>query len=391
MRKRQIYSGLIIAAFACICGGCGKNTESEADKSTVETIVYQETESVQDGTGDTQEAVEETSETIQGAVDYEEIYSSLIKDYAQLLLSGEAENPLVVDGGVAVQSIYSIFGQDEAPAQVGYRIEDLSGDGIPELLIGDVQSMENGIGYGSLLYAVYTCKEQEPVLSFCGYERSSYQFLGNGRVLNQGSSGAAYSCFGTFHLSTDGTELVCEDFYFTSPKDDSFAEIGCYHDTTDEWEIERAEEVSEDAFWDLENTLLQQIQMLEFMPFSEYIEMQGTEISDVEEPETDTEVYVGWNSDSTIIFYADAIVEDFKILSLSLETVDENGKCTFLVEEERCYGTLVPRAPLILGLEMIGTIPNNGISYINSRGETKTYAIEVSGYDGSLFLTEIDI
>lgn len=391
MRKKQIYSGLIIAAFACICSGCGKNTESEADKSTVETIAYQETESVQDGTGDTQDAVEETSGTIQEAVEYEEIYSSLLKDYAQLLLSGEAENPLVVDGGVAIQSIYSIFGRDEAPAQVGYRIEDLSGDGIPELLIGDVQSMENGLGYGSLLYAVYTCKEQEPVLSFCGYERNSYQFLGNGRVLNQGSSGAAYSCFGTFHLSTDGTELVCEDFYFTSPKDDSFEEIGCYHDTTDEWEIEKAEEVSEDSFWDLENTLQEKVQMLELMPFSEYIEMQGMETYNAEESDADTEVYVDWNSDSTVIFYADAAVDDFKVLSLSLEEVDENGKYTFLVEQEKNYGTIVPGEPLVLNMEMIGTIPNNGISYVNSRGETKTFAIETSGYDGSLFLTEIDI
>lgn len=391
MRKKQIYSGLIIAAFACICSGCGKNTESEADKSTVETIVYQETESVQDETGDTQEAVEETSETIQEAVDYEEIYSSLLKDYAQLLLSGEAKNPLVVDGGVAIQSIYSIFGRDEAPAQVGYRIEDLSGDGIPELLIGDVQSMENGLGYGSQLYAVYTCKEQEPVLSFYDYERNSYQFLGNGRVLNQGSSGAAYSCFGTFHLSTDGTELVCEDFYFTSPKDDSFGEIGCYHDTTDEWEIEKAEEVSEDSFWDLENTLQEQVQMLEFMPFSEYIGMQGMETYNTGESDADTEVYVDWNSDSAVIFYADATVDDFKVLSLSLEEVDENGKYTFLVEQEKNYGTIVPGEPLILNMEMIGTIPNNGISYVNSRGETKTFAIEVSGYDGSLFLTEIDI
>lgn len=391
MRKKQIYSGLIIAAFACICSGCGKNTESEADKSTVETIVYQETESVQDGTGDTQEAVEETSGTIQEAVEYEEIYSSLLKDYAQLLLSGEAENPLVVDGGVAIQSIYSIFGRDEAPAQVGYRIEDLSGDGIPELLIGDVQSMENGLGYGSLLYAVYTCKEQEPALSFCGYERNSYQFLGNGRVLNQGSSGAAYSCFGTFHLSTDGTELVCEDFYFTSPKDDSFEEIGCYHDTTGEWEIEKAEEVSEDSFWDLENTLQEKVQMLELMPFSEYIEMQGMETYNAEESDADTEVYVNWNSDSTVIFYADAAVDDFKVLSLSLEEVDENGKYTFLVEQEKNYGTIVPGEPLVLNMEMIGTIPNNGISYVNSRGETKTFAIETSGYDGSLFLTEIDI
>lgn len=391
MRKKQIYSGLIIAAFACICSGCGKNTESEADKSTVETIAYQETESVQDGTGDTQEAVEETSETIQEVVEYEEIYSSLLKDYAQLLLSGEAENPLVVDGGVAIQSIYSIFGRDEAPAQVGYRIEDVSGDGIPELLIGDVQSMENGLGYGSQLYAVYTCKEQEPALSFCGYERNSYQFLGNGRVLNQGSSGAAYSCFGTFHLSTDGTELVCEDFYFTSPKDDSFEEIGCYHDTTDEWEIEKAEEVSEDSFWDLENTLQEKVQMLELMPFSEYIEMQGMETYNAEESNADTEVYVDWNSDSTVIFYADATVDDFKVLSLSLEEVDENGKYTFLVEQEKNYGTIVPDEPLVLNMEMIGTIPNNGISYVNSRGETKTFAIETSGYDGSLFLTEIDI
>lgn len=389
--KRRIYLGMIIAAFTCICSGCGKNTEGLADKSTEEAMTYQETESAQDETEDVQETLEEASETIQEAADYEEIYGSLLEDYARLLLSGEAENPLVLDGGVSIQSIHSIFGGTEAPAQVGYRMEDISGDGIPELLIGDVQEMENGLGYGNQLYAVYTCKEQKPVLSFCGYERDSYRFLGDGRMLNQGSSGAAYSCFGTFHLSTDGTELICEDFYFTSPKDDSFEEIGYYHDTTDDWEPERAEELSEDSFWDLENTLQEQVQVLEVTPFSEYIGMQEQENYEAEEPDVDTEVYVGWNSDSSVIFYADAIVEDFRVLSLSLGEVDENGKYTFLVEGEKNYGTMVPGEPLILNMEMIGTIPNNGISYVNSKGETKNFAIEVSGYDGSLFLTEIGI
>ena len=37
-----------------------------------------------------------------------------------------------------------------------------------------------------------------------------------------------------------------------------------------------------------------------------------------------------------------------------------------------------------------GLIPNNGISYVDETGATRTFAVDMSGEDGSLYLWEFD-
>lgn len=83
-------------------------------------------------------------------------------------------------------------------------------------------------------------------------------------------------------------------------------------------------------------------------------------------------------------------IKEFKELSLIFESVDDNGNVNFAVEETYSHGTLTPEAPLLVRMELIGTIPNNGISYVDSSGKTRYFAVEVSGYDGSLLLSEFE-
>jgi len=46
--------------------------------------------------------------------------------------------------------------------------------------------------------------------------------------------------------------------------------------------------------------------------------------------------------------------------------------------------------PVLVDLPLPGTIPNSGFSYMDERGETHTFALKESGWDGSLFLEEIE-
>ena len=48
------------------------------------------------------------------------------------------------------------------------------------------------------------------------------------------------------------------------------------------------------------------------------------------------------------------------------EPADDDGTIRFTVEEIYNYGTTTPETPLLTGMEFIGTIPNNGISYVDS-------------------------
>ena len=69
------------------------------------------------------------------------------------------------------------------PNVVGYYLEDLDGDGIPELLIGAV-----GNNY---IYAMYTMREGKPVMVIRGSERNTYQLASDGAFYNCGANGAA--------------------------------------------------------------------------------------------------------------------------------------------------------------------------------------------------------
>lgn len=89
-----------------------------------------------------------------------------------------------------------------------------------------------------------------------------------------------------------------------------------------------------------------------------------------------------------IYFSAEHPVENFRELSLTFESVDDDGNVRFTAEETYNHGTITPETPLLVRMELIGTIPNNGISYVDCSGNTRYFALNASGLDGSLLLTE---
>lgn len=100
---------------------------------------------------------------------------------------------------------------------------------------------------------------------------------------------------------------------------------------------------------------------------------------------------LGLDEEQPLIYFStEQTIEEFKELSLTFESVDDDGNVKFAVEETYNHGTMTPETPLLTRMEFIGTIPNNGISYVDSNGKTRYFAVEVSGYDGSLLLSEFE-
>ena len=134
---------------------------------------------------------------------------------------------------------------DEKLSAAGYTIEDINGDGTPELIVGMVG--------GNVLFNLYTLSEGEPVLVFDSFARNSYSLMEDGKFSYHGSSSAASSAFGVFSLPAGGTELECEDFWFSDIKPGTDMEIGFYHNTAGVWEVESSEEleISEEEFWEM--------------------------------------------------------------------------------------------------------------------------------------------
>lgn len=92
-----------------------------------------------------------------------------------------------------------------------------------------------------------------------------------------------------------------------------------------------------------------------------------------------------------VLLTARRTVKDFKILALNMNETDENGNIRpGSVEVLYSLEELSPEKPLVLVTGFAGVIPSVGISYADSNGEEKMYAVSMSGKDGSLFLMEID-
>lgn len=108
---------------------------------------------------------------------------------------------------------------------------------------------------------------------------------------------------------------------------------------------------------------------------------------------SDNERYaLGMDEPQPLIYFStENTVEDFKVLSLTFESIDDDGNVKFTVEEIYNCGTMTPEEPQLIRMELMGTIPNNGISYVDTNGQTRYFAVEVSGYDGSLMLTEFTL
>ncbi len=89
-----------------------------------------------------------------------------------------------------------------------------------------------------------------------------------------------------------------------------------------------------------------------------------------------------------VLFSTDGVATDFKLLALTLDEVDEDGKMSFVSEEIYALDALTAERPLAASLAFTGAVPNNGFSYVDASGEKRSVALTESGQDGSLLLIE---
>ena len=91
---------------------------------------------------------------------------------------------------------------DVSPETVGYAVDDLDDNGIPELAIGTISGDDF---YGKLIFVLYTVDSGgEAVPVFSSTERDRYYYAGGNRFANLASSSAADSFVTTLKLEGEG-------------------------------------------------------------------------------------------------------------------------------------------------------------------------------------------
>lgn len=315
-----------------------------------------------------------------------------LKEYQDVLdrfyafLHQPAMDKEIGEGGMGVWEAV-VFLEDMAQGleKIGYTIQDVSGDGIPELLIGAIPQETDSLPDGREIFAVYTCKDGKARLALEGWARNRYYPLGGARFFHQGSSSAMDSQFGTFALSPDGLSLVWEDYYFSAEKEGKPEEVSFYHNQSGSIEPSESEEmpISETQFWQMEDAITWHVQTMELLPFSQY----KPSLSD--EPAMPVQAIWAKDGQQThVVFTTSYPVYNFRILALSLTNMDENGKPIYSTMETYAQDRLLPEHPLQVSLPFIGSVPNNGIAYTDEQGAARYFALEISGMDGSLILNE---
>ena len=89
-----------------------------------------------------------------------------------------------------------------------------------------------------------------------------------------------------------------------------------------------------------------------------------------------------------LVFTADGPVTDFRFLALTLRDLGTDGGMTFDTEELYATDALAAGRPVVIGMTFAGDLPDRGISFTDENGSTRTFALALSGEDGSPLLLE---
>ena len=326
-------------------------------------------------------------------IDYEAVYAPVLASAADLVSRENPDDHILGNGETGIREIRGGLSAEEALWNVGYVLRDISGDSIPELIFAQVEHNEVMNCFGKRILAVFTCIGSNPSLVLEGWGRNCYYLLPDGSILNQGSSGAAYSCLGLFRLN--GIELECLDFFFT---DDEDGQIVTYHNQEGIWDIDHpGNERVEVDFWRLSEIMGADTELLLLSNLYFYLEKNPASLLSAQwysegDPEPAATVIVSdteYTSRIALCAYNGAVTE-LQLLSLELENVAEDGIAQFQQKVLETLPSLEPGRPLVVQLEFGCTIPNFGFRYTDSTGVTRAFSLMQSGMDGSLLMNEIE-
>ena len=94
------------------------------------------------------------------------------------------------------------------------------------------------------------------------------------------------------------------------------------------------------------------------------------------------------DSDTKVAFITDKTVTEFKVLSVRVEGISEDGKAEISAETVYLQEKLEPGQPLVVNMTFYGDLPNYGIAYTDADGTVRSFTVSISGDDGSVVLSE---
>lgn len=353
------------------------------------------------GTGENKQAelpkVTKAEAAQPAAADYLRSYALVMDGLYDYAVKGQ-DDKLVNEGMNVIREIVDVYQRDSA-RMIGYTLKDFNGDGVPELVLGRAEQHKGAGYYGSDIYSVYTLVNGRPLRSFEGWRRNRLQLLSGSRLFLQATDGAAYNALATYKIAPTG-EPECLDYYFTAPQNGGLA---YYYNTSgsDDRNASKRLDMTEDAFEELRNEYMNDVTMLELIPVENYhkqgakgLAYQHLKLDWLRDVQADVQQYgmvkvPNASEFVKVVLRSDKSLSNFKVLSLTLLSVDEEGNAHFDAQPVYRQDMLMADTPLVMQLADTEAVPANAIAFDDELGRERRFAVSISGMDGSLQLSEI--
>ena len=280
MKKRGLRLAGIMMGLVLLGGCAGKPGSSSEPADVREDVEVPEEDSENDPEGGENEQ-EENGDPAEGQdvpaalsqEEYESIYAPVIDELLEAIEDGYDYEKAYeyLSEGLIERLMYGE--KDTLPDEIGYWLEDYSGDGIPELLVGYSEVYETGeqeMHIEDYIAGVYTIKDGKPVMTIEGWARNSYRLMDEGHFFNIGSGGAMNTIIGECHLSEDGTEVIWDEFCFTEGRADGSIAVFTNDSGIADREVSEEMDIGEEEFSDIMGEYELRCELIAWLPVRGY-------------------------------------------------------------------------------------------------------------------------
>lgn len=372
--KNVLVGAMLLTALAMLLNGCGSDKQAATQPKATK--------------------VEEAAAAVAKVPAYEREYGKLVEGIYNFVNDGNMDK-VPQQGMTGIYELRDHMGYVDALNMLGYTLQDINNDKVPELIFAILDNEKQGKGYyGKDIYAVYTFVDGKIKFVDEGWARSNIKLLANNMLLTRGNSSNTDYVLALKDLLPNGNKR-CIDMYFTRSKSNNEPGLDVYRNNVgrDDVAVSQKTNMTADDFFDMGTEMAGDSVKLELLPLKEYkqrgfkgLAMQYLEcmgVHELQDVKADLSKYEQVSvpnpfKGADVIFRSTKNLEEFRLLELA------SGKSVYSKD------LLMADEKLVLHLESLETIPKNGISFKDDAGRERRFAILQSGKDGSIYLQEIE-
>ena len=373
--KNVLVGAMLLASLAMLLNGCGSDKQAAATQPKAT-------------------KVEEAAAAVAKVPAYEHEYGKLVEGIYNFVNDGNMDK-VPQQGMTGIYELRDHMGYVDASNMLGYTLQDINNDKVPELIFAILDNEKQGKGYyGKDIYAIYTFVDGKIKFVDEGWARSNIKLLANNMLLTRGNSSNTDYVLALKDLLPNGNKR-CIDMYFTRSKSNNEPGLDVYRNNVgrDDVAVSQKTNMTADDFFDMGAEMAGDSVKLELLPLKEYkqrgfkgLAMQYLEcmgVHELQDAKFNLSKYEQVSvpnpfKGADVIFRSTKNLEEFRLLELA------SGKSVYSKD------LLMADEKLVLHLESLETIPKNGISFKDDAGRERRFAILQSGKDGSIYLQEID-